>query len=128
MTDNLTPTGAWVFWDKGTGENDYADGELAWTSFNKPLRKYFKSWVGNNAKDEYKRLHPTQKPIALYEWLIKNYAKENDKILDTHLGSGSSRIACCKAGLNFMGFELDPDYFNASVKRFREFVSQGNLF
>lgn len=128
MTEHLSPTGAWVFWDKGTGENDYADGELAWTSFNKPLRKFFKSWVGNNAKDEYIRFHPTQKPIALYEWLIKNYTKENDKILDTHLGSGSSRIACQKAGLEFVGFELDEYYFNASVKRFKEHTAQQTMF
>ena len=128
MTEYLSPTGAWLFWDKGTGENDYADGELAWTSFNKPLRKYFKSWVGNNAKDEYKRLHPTQKPIALYEWIFKNYAKPNDKILDTHLGSGSSRIAADKANLPFVGCELDPDYFYASVRRFNEYSAQGTFF
>lgn len=128
MTEHLSPTGAWLFWDKGTGENDYADGELAWTSFNIPLRKFFKSWVGNNAKDENKRLHPTQKPIALYEWIFKNYAKPNDKILDTHLGSGSSRIAADKANLPFVGCELDPDYFYASVKRFNEYSAQQTMF
>ena len=74
------------------------------------------------------RFHPTQKPVALYEWLIKNYAKDNDKILDTHLGSGSSRIAAHKANLPFMGFELDEDYFKASVKRFERYVSQKSLF
>ena len=84
--------------------------------------------IQENMKQKEIRIHPTQKPIALYEWLIKNYTKENDKILDTHLGSGSSRIACQKAGLEFVGFELDEDYFNASVKRFKEFVAQGNLF
>ena len=74
------------------------------------------------------RFHPTQKPIALYEWLIKNYAKEGDKILDTHLGSGSSRIAAYKANLPFMGCELDPDYFHASVKRFENEVNQLTMF
>lgn len=128
MTEHLIPTGAWLFWDKGTGENDYADGELAWTSFNKPLRKYFKSWVGNNAKDEYKRLHPTQKPIALYEWIFKNYAKPNDKILDTHLGSQSSRIAADKANLPFVGCELDVDYFYAGCKRFTGYTNQLTIF
>lgn len=120
----------WIFWDKGTGDNDYADGELAWSSFKSPVKKLFKSWVGANAKErnEADRLHPTQKPIALYEWLIKNYAKESDKILDTHLGSGSSRIAAHKANLSFMGFELDEDYFKASVKRFERYVSQTRLF
>ena len=81
-----------------------------------------------NMKNKEDRIHPTQKPVALYEWLIKNYAKDNDKILDTHLGSGSSRIACCKAGLEFVGFELDEEYFNASVNRFNEFTAQGILF
>jgi site-specific DNA-methyltransferase (adenine-specific) len=73
-------------------------------------------------------IHPTQKPIKLYRWLLKNYAKENDKILDTHLGSGSSRIAAYDMGFDFTGFELDEDYFNAANKRFANFKSQGKLF
>jgi site-specific DNA-methyltransferase (adenine-specific) len=77
---------------------------------------------------EQDKIHPTQKPVALYEWIIKNYAKESDKILDTHLGSGSSRIAAHKANLPFMGFELDEDYFKASVKRFEQYVPQTRLF
>ena len=86
----------WIFWDKGTGENDFADGELAWTSFKTTVRKFYKSWVGANAKErnETDRVHPTQKPIALYKWLLSNYASKGDKILDTHVGSGSSIIAC----------------------------------
>ena len=102
---------------------DYSDGELAWTSFDKVLKEFtMRSEQGNG------RFHPTQKPVALYEWLIKNYAKENDKILDTHGGSMSSRIAAHKANLPFMGFELDEDYFKASVKRFEQYVSQTRLF
>ena len=121
----------WIVWNKLNGESDFADCELAWCSFDTAVRRFDFRWAGmlqGNMKNKEDRIHPTQKPVALYEWLIKNYAKENDKILDTHLGSGSSRIACQKAGLEFVGFELDEDYFNASVKRFKDFVAQGNLF
>lgn len=120
----MPPTKCFIVWRKPQISEmvSFSMVEYAWASFNETA----KEWIG--ISNEKNRFHPTQKPVSLYEWLIKNYAKENDKILNTHLGSGSSRIACCRAGLNFMGFELDPDYFNASVKRFREFVSQGNLF
>ena len=110
----------WIVWDKDNSGN-FADCELAYTSFESAVRKFQYRWNGmlqQNMKEKETRIHPTQKPVALYEWLIKNYAKENDKILDTHLGSGSSRIAASKANLPFMGFELDEDYFKASVKRF----------
>jgi len=113
----------WVFWDKGTGSNDYADGELAWTSFNSTVRKYFKSWVGANAKDELKRIHPTQKPVALYEWILRNYAKPGDKILDTHLGSQSSRIAAYKLGFDFWGCEIDDDYIKEGNARFEKEIA-----
>jgi site-specific DNA-methyltransferase (adenine-specific) len=73
-------------------------------------------------------IHPTQKPIKLYDWIFNNYASPNDLILDTHLGSGSSRIAAHKAGLSFVGCELDPDYFKAQEKRFKEFTAQLTLF
>ena len=130
MTDFLKPTGAWLFWDKGTGENDFADGELAWTSYNGALRKITKSWVGANAKDGLERIHPTQKPIYLYDWILNRYANENFKILDTHLGSGSIAIAIDKANtldkknLTFVGIELDPDYFRAAVERFKNHKRQ----
>jgi site-specific DNA-methyltransferase (adenine-specific) len=127
MTEYLKPTGAWLFWDKGTGENDFADGELAWTSYNGALRKINKSWVGANAKDGLQRIHPTQKPKMLYDWIFKKYANYTDKILDTHLGSGSSRIAADKAGLDFTGFELDSEYFTSSVKWFNEYKLQLKL-
>ena len=128
MTDFLMPSRGWVVWDKGTGDNDYADGELAWTSFDKVLKIFKYSWVGANAKNESNRIHPTEKPVQLYKWLLKNYAKEGDKILDTHLGSGSSRIACYDGGFDFWGCEIDKEYFDASVKRFEIFKSQGKLF
>ena len=118
----------WIFWDKGTGSNDFADGELAWTSFDKTVRKYFKSWVGANAKDGLKRIHPTQKPISLYDWIYQNYATEGMRILDTHLGSGGSRIAANKMKMNFVGCETDERFFNEQNKRYEEFVSQARLW
>lgn len=128
MTEHLKHTSAWLFWDKGTGENDFADGELAWTSFDGALRKITKSWVGSNAKDGLDRIHPTQKPIYLYSWILKRYAKEGDKILDTHLGSGSIAIACHDYKFELTGCEIDKDYFEAAVKRLKNHVAQTTLF
>jgi site-specific DNA-methyltransferase (adenine-specific) len=107
-----------IFWDKETPLGmSFSDGELAWTSFDMAIRKYqFRNTTG------YK-IHPTQKPVALYEWIFNNYAKPNDKILDTHLGSQSSRIAAYKAGLDFTGFELDKEYFEQGNKRFNDFLT-----
>ena len=124
---NINSSG-WIVWDKGTGDNDYADGEMAWSNFNKVLKIFKKSWVGNNAKDGHTRIHPTQKPIALYDWIFLNYAKPGQLILDTHLGSGSSRIAADKAGLDFIGCEIDKEYFEAQEKRWRNYKSQLKLF
>mgnify|MGYP000973112922 CR=1 FL=1 len=119
----------WIFWDKGTGENDFADGEFAYTSFDSHARKIFIPWVGANAKDKYEsRIHPTQKPIKLYEWLLQHYAKPGDKILDTHVGSASSLIACWKMGFSYIGFELDPDYFKAATERLEAVKAQQTFF
>ena len=128
MTEYLKPTSAWLFWDKGTGENDFADGELAWTSYNGALRKITKSWVGANAKDGLERIHPTQKPIYLYDWIFNRFAKDGNLILDTHVGSGSSRIAAHKHKLDFVGFEIDKGYYEAQEKRFNAVISQQTLF
>jgi site-specific DNA-methyltransferase (adenine-specific) len=128
MTEYLKPTSAWLFWDKGTGENDFADGELAWTSYGGALRKITKSWVGANAKDGLERIHPTQKPIYLYDWIFNRFAKEGNLILDTHVGSGSSRIAAHKHKLDFVGFEIDKGYYEAQEKRFNAVISQQTLF
>lgn len=126
----LPPTQCFIFWYKQNPVKNFADGELAWTSFKKPALcfnyRYYGALQGNTSADT--KIHPTQKPVALYEWIIKNFAQPNDKILDTHLGSGSSRIAAHKANLPFMSFELDEDYFNASVKSFNDYVKQGILF
>ena len=125
---NLLCTKSWIFWDKGIyGDCDFADGELAWTSFNKVLRVAKIRYKGFLGADN-DRIHPTQKPVALYDWIFKNYAKPTDKILDTHLGSGSSRIAAYKNKLHFVGCELNKDYFEAQEKRFKQFKSQLTLF
>jgi site-specific DNA-methyltransferase (adenine-specific) len=120
----LPITKSWILWDKGIyGDCDFADGEMAWTSFDKVLRIAqirYKGFLGADTE----RIHPTQKPIALYEWIFTNYAKECMKILDTHLGSQSSRIAAYKAKLDFIGFELDKEYFEQGNQRFEEFKIQ----
>ena len=121
--------GGVIVWQKnGTA---FGEAEVAICSTHKSVRVFEYTWNGmlqQNMKDKEIRIHPTQKPIALYEWILKNYAKEGDVILDTHLGSGSSRIAANKAGLSFVGCEIDKDYFDAQEKRFKEFVSQLRLF
>jgi len=120
----------WVFWDKGTGDNDFADGELAWTSFGSVTKKVFISWVGANAKEKSQtsRIHITQKPIALYRWLLKNYAKQGDLILDTHVGSASSLVVFEEMGFEYVGYELDTDYYRDSCKRLEAFRAQPKLF
>lgn len=122
---------SWAVWYKvgQTPDCDFAACELAWTSHKKSVDYFRYDWVGFgavNAKEE--RIHPTQKPITLYKWLLKNYAKPGDKILDTHGGSMSSRIAAYEMGFDFTGYELDKDYFDASVKRFEQYKSQLKLF
>tara|TARA_R100001594_G_scaffold7230_1_gene19738 strand:- start:3776 stop:4411 length:636 start_codon:yes stop_codon:yes gene_type:complete len=120
----------WIFWDKGTGSNDFADGELAWTSFKKPVKKCFISWVGANAKEknEADRMHPTQKPVKLYEWLLHNYSEKGQKILDTHLGSGSIAVACHYFGVDLVGIEIDEEYYNKAKHRVDELTKQETLF
>lgn len=111
----------WIYWDKLMG-GDFADGELAWTSFDRPLKKFTYCNKRGGA------IHPTQKPVALYKWLLTNYAKPGDTILDTHLGSGSSRIAAYDLGFDFCGYELDADYHAAQEERFANHIAQANLF
>lgn len=120
----------WIVWDKDNGENDFADCELAWTSFNTAVRRITYRWNGmiqQNMKCKEKRIHPTQKPVALYEWILNKYAKTGDVILDTHVGSASSLIACHNTGHKFVGFELDKYYYDLSKKRLDEEMAQMNL-
>jgi site-specific DNA-methyltransferase (adenine-specific) len=127
MTEFLSPSRCWIFWDKMKFVDNYADGELAWTSFDRNTKKVEIQHHGFLTKDG-KSIHPTQKPVMLYEWTLMNFAKEGDKILDTHLGSGSSRIAAYKGGFNFVGFEIDKEYYEKQEKRFNDFKSQLRLF
>jgi len=128
MTEFLPPMSSWIFWDKGTGENDFADGELAWSSLGGALRKCTKSWVGANAKDEAERIHPTQKPIYLYRWLLNKFAKSDFKILDTHGGGMAIAIACDTEGFDLDICEIDEKYFKDGVNRYETFKRQGVLF
>jgi site-specific DNA-methyltransferase (adenine-specific) len=110
----------WIVWDKVNGETDFADCELAWTSFTTAVRKAKFRWHGmlqQDMKNKEIRLHPNQKPKSLYGWLLENYAQPNDLILDTHVGSASSLIACESMGFNYVGYELDPDYYAAAHNR-----------
>ena len=118
--------GGMLYWHKNVTMPTYSTGELAYLSWLQKIDFVNITWHGmlqQNMKNKEERIHPTQKPIALYSWLLENYAKPGDKILDTHLGSGSSRIAAYKKGFDFWGCEIDADYFAASEKRFREAVS-----
>ncbi len=122
FTKFLFPTKAWIFWYKGQNDLTMSDGEMAWTSF-KMVTKQVEINRGQLML-EGGTIHPTQKPIALYDWIFSKYAKQGDKILDTHLGSQSSRIAAYKAGLDFVGSELNPDYFRDGNQRFEDFKMQ----
>lgn len=131
MTQYLPSSMGWVFWDKDNGTNNFSDGELAFTSFPKALRKFKYTWNGmiqQDMKNKEERIHPTQKPVKLYEWLLMNYAEQGNKIIDTHLGSGSSRIAAHNLEYDFIGFELDKEYYDAQNKRFKEVSAQIRMF
>lgn len=121
----------WIVWDKDNGNNDFADCELAWCSFKSAVRKLKWRWAGmlqENMKNKQKRIHPTEKPIALYKWLLQNYAKEGDTILDTHGGSFSSAIAAHDLGFEYTGIEIDTEYYEAAKKRIVEHQRQLTLF
>jgi len=128
FSDKLNPSRCYIFWDKGiNGDCDFADGELAWCSFDKVLRKAPIRYKGFLGADNV-RIHPTQKPVKLYEWLLMNYAKEGDKILDTHLGSGSIALACHNLGYNLTACELDKEYYDAAMKRLKQHQQQLTMF
>lgn len=130
---DLPPSKGFIFWDKQTGEDwSLGDGELAWASVTGAVRKFTYRWAGflkganGNVREE--RIHPTQKPLALYKWLLVKYANLNDKILDTHMGSQSSRIAAFNMGFDYYGWEIDKEYFEKGNKRFAEQTAQIKLF
>jgi site-specific DNA-methyltransferase (adenine-specific) len=130
----LPLTKSWIIWDKKTEEkysNDFADCEMAWNSFDKPAKIVRYLWSGMlqpDMKDKQIRIHPTEKPYQLYKWLLDKYAKQGDKILDTHLGSGSIAIACHDYGFDLTACELDKEYFDKAMQRITNHTNQTKLF
>jgi site-specific DNA-methyltransferase (adenine-specific) len=125
--------GGAIFWDKDNGDSNFSDGEIAYQSFTKSVRKFKYRWHGffQEKMSVYEReikIHPTQKPVDLYKWLLDKYAKQGDKILDTHLGSGSIAIACHDYGFELTACELDTEYYEAAKKRFLNHSAQTKLF
>ena len=128
-TEFLPARNSWFVWDKN---RDYltqhlAEGELAWHSFSEPLRIFKATWNGFIRCEKRHGYHPHEKPVKLYEWLLTNYAKPGQRILDTHLGSGSSAIAAYYYEVEFVGCEIDKDYYDAAVKRFNDETRQKTL-
>ena len=121
--------GGYIFWNKKETMPTYSKGELAWTSLFNRVDLFEMLWSGYKKEIQEERFHPTQKPVKLYDWLLANYAKPEHKILDTHLGSGSSAIAAHYYGCaEFVGCELDKDYYDAAIKRFEMQTAQATLF
>jgi site-specific DNA-methyltransferase (adenine-specific) len=129
FADLLPPTGGYIYWDKDLAKGmSLSDGELAWTNAKNSVKQIKLVCSGFRKCEKTDRFHPTQKPVKLYEWLLSNYAKEGDRILDTHLGSGSSAIAAHYGGFDFVGCELDEDYFKAAQARFNKETAQLDIF
>lgn len=125
----------WIVWDKDNGKSSFADVELAYTSFSTAARIFKYMWngmhqgsMGGNVKKNTRRIHPTQKPVPLYDWLLVNYAEPGQRILDTHLGSGSSAIAAHYYGVDFVGCEIEPDYFKAAQERIKRETRQIDMW
>lgn len=130
MIEYLQNTPCFLIWDKNN-TRDFADAELAWTSFETSTRIFKYTWNGmlqEDMKNKETRIHPTQKPVALYKWLLDKYAKQGDKILDTHLGSGSIAIACHDYGFELTACELDKEYYDKAIQRIKNHVAQLKLF
>ena len=125
FTKYLEPTKAWIFWYKGQNDLTMSDGEMAWTSFETVTRQVE---INRAQLISQNTFHPTEKPYKLYKWLLDKYAKPNDKILDTHLGSGSIAIACHDYGFDLTACELDKEYFDKAMKRIKLHQSQLKLF
>lgn len=131
FTDFLKPSKGWVVWDKKADIKEHLSMcELAWSSFDKKCNKFEFLWAGFKKAEQEQRIHPTQKPVKLYSWLLQNYSSPEHKILDTHLGSGSHAIAWhyFQKGGEFVGCELDKDYFNGFLKRYEKETAQISMF
>jgi site-specific DNA-methyltransferase (adenine-specific) len=125
FTEHLPPSKGWIVWDKQVDIKEHLSMcELAWTSFDRKCNKFDYLWAGFKKKHQIKRVHPTQKPVDLYRWTFQHYAEEGQRILDTHLGSGSSRIAADESKLDFTGFENNEIHYNNQEERFKQYKSQ----
>jgi len=125
FTEYLKPTKAWIFWYKGQRDLTMSDGEMAWTSFDTVTRQFELNRASLIAQNTF---HPTEKPYKLYKWLLAKYAKPEDKILDTHLGSGSIAIACHDYGFDLTTCELDKEYFDKAMQRINNHTAQIKMF
>lgn len=128
LSDMLPSCREFIFWYKHNPVDTFSDGELAWTSFQKTAKCFDYQYFGGVNIDKDGKIHPVQKPVALYDWLLSKYAKQGDKILDTHTGSASSLISCYKNGYDYIGFEKDPYYYEQANKRLEEYKSQLTIF
>lgn len=126
LSDLLPSTKEFIFWHKHQPLSTFSDGELAWTSFRKTAKCFDFPFFGAIGAEN--RIHPTQKPVALYKWILQNYAKPGMKIFDSHSGSGSLRIACYDLGYDLVSCEIDKDYFKSNNERFNDHIKQGSLF
>jgi site-specific DNA-methyltransferase (adenine-specific) len=129
FTDLLPPSGGWLIWDKGVNENlTFSMGEMAWLNFKNNVDICRFLWSGFRRCEVVDRIHPTQKPVALYEWCINRYSERGATLLDTHMGSGSSAIAALRSGLDYVGFEIDKEYFDLTSARIKKEQRQTKLF
>ena len=129
--DNLGATECLIVWDKRRRGLNFADCEIAWTNIKQPCRIFEFKWNGmlqEDMKNKEFRIHPTQKPVQLYKWLLYTFSKPEDVILDTHVGSASSLVACRETGRRYVGFEIDPDYYQMAKKRLDDAEAQMNIF
>lgn len=133
FADMIPPSKSFICWDKRCNDamrNDFSDCEYAWVDCGvaRMFRFVWNGMIQGNMKNKEERFHPTQKPVALYEWILNNYAKPGDKILDTHVGSASSLVACHKLGFQYVGFELDTEYFKLANERLESVKAQTSIF
>ena len=130
-TDFLPPSSCWIVWDKENGDSDFADCELAWCSRKSAVRVCRYRWAGmlqGNMKNKETRIHPTQKPLPVIEWILNKYTNEGDLILDPFIGSGTTAAACHKLKRRYIGFELDKEYFDLAENRIKELKNQLSIF
>lgn len=125
---DLPASSCWLVWDKQNGENDFADCELAWTNLKKAVRRLYWRWHGMIRKGHEERFHPTQKPLGVMQWCLTHLPASTRTVLDPYMGSGTTGVACLKAGLSFIGIEREPAYFDIACQRLSDALSQPDFF